>query len=160
HTLIGRDVAATILEYAHSRNVTKLVVGKTAQPRWKRALFASVVDALLEKSGDIDVYVIKGESEGASPKGTAAPRQHAPFDKRSYLATAGVVGLSGLIAWGSSRLGAAEANTVMVFLLGVAFVATRYGRGPAIVAAVANVLVFDFFFVPPYFSFNVSDVQY
>jgi two-component system sensor histidine kinase KdpD len=160
HTLIGRDVAATILDYARSRNVTKLVVGKTAQPRWKRALFASVVDALLEQSGDIDVYVIKGESEGPTPKATAATPRQAPLDKWSYLATIGVVIVSGLIGWGSSLLGAAEANTAMVFLLGVAFVATRYGRGPAVLAAIANVLVFDFFFVPPYFSFDVSDVQY
>jgi two-component system sensor histidine kinase KdpD len=48
----------------------------------------------------------------------------------------------------------------MVFLLGVVFVAHRYGRGPAVAAAVANVLVFDFFFVPPYLAFTVNDAQY
>jgi two-component system sensor histidine kinase KdpD len=36
----------------------------------------------------------------------------------------------------------------------------RLGRGPAILAAVANVVAFDFFFVPPRFSFAVSDLQY
>jgi two-component system sensor histidine kinase KdpD len=48
----------------------------------------------------------------------------------------------------------------MVFLLTVVLVAARWGRGPAVLAAIVNVLVFDFFFVPPRFSFAVSDAQY
>ena len=53
-----------------------------------------------------------------------------------------------------------QANIVMVFLLAVVIVAVRYGRGPAVLAAFLSVAVFDFFFVPPRFSFAVSDVQY
>ncbi|MGH8511369.1 MAG: DUF4118 domain-containing protein [Gammaproteobacteria bacterium] len=52
------------------------------------------------------------------------------------------------------------ANIVMLFLLGVVFVGFRFGRGPAVLAAVLNVASFDFFFVPPRFTFAVSDVQY
>ena len=51
-------------------------------------------------------------------------------------------------------------NLVMLYLLGVMFVATRFGRGPSVLAAVLSVAAFDFFFVPPRFSFAVSDVQY
>ena len=54
----------------------------------------------------------------------------------------------------------AEANIVMVFLLGVVIVAARLGRGPAVVAAIASVLLFDFFFVAPHLSFSVQDAQY
>ena len=50
------------------------------------------------------------------------------------------------------------ANLSMVYLLGVAIVATRWGRGPSIAASIVNVAAFDFFFVPPYFSFAVSDI--
>ena len=52
------------------------------------------------------------------------------------------------------------ANLSMVYLLGVAIVATRWGRGPSIAASIVNVAAFDFFFVPPYFSFAVSDIEY
>ncbi|MGH8568888.1 MAG: DUF4118 domain-containing protein, partial [Gammaproteobacteria bacterium] len=52
------------------------------------------------------------------------------------------------------------ANIVMLFLLGVVFIAYRFGRGPAALAAVLSVASFDFFFVPPRLSFAVSDVQY
>ncbi|MEO7111096.1 MAG: ATP-binding protein, partial [Polyangiaceae bacterium] len=48
----------------------------------------------------------------------------------------------------------------MVFLLGVVIVAARFGYGPSIFAAVASVVAFDFFFVPPYFSFAVSDLRH
>ena len=52
------------------------------------------------------------------------------------------------------------ANLVMIFLLGVVLIALRYGRGPASLAAIVYVGLFDFFFVDPHFSFAVSDVQY
>jgi two-component system, OmpR family, sensor histidine kinase KdpD len=53
-----------------------------------------------------------------------------------------------------------RSNLIMVYLLGVAVVATRDGRGPSILAACLSVAIFDFFFVPPYLTFAVSDSQY
>jgi two-component system sensor histidine kinase KdpD len=52
------------------------------------------------------------------------------------------------------------ANLVMVYLLGVTVAGLRFGRGPSVITAVLNVAAFDFFFVPPRFTFAVSDVQY
>jgi two-component system, OmpR family, sensor histidine kinase KdpD len=51
-------------------------------------------------------------------------------------------------------------NLVMVYLLGTLLVSLRGRRGPAALSAVLSVLCFDFFFVPPRFTFNVSDAQY
>ena len=53
-----------------------------------------------------------------------------------------------------------DINLVMVYLLAVTFIATRYGIGPSILASLLSVLAFDFFFVPPFLTFAVSDVQY
>ncbi|MCI0455634.1 MAG: sensor histidine kinase KdpD, partial [Gemmataceae bacterium] len=158
HTLTGDDVAQTILDLARSRNVTKIVIGKTSQPRWKRFLFGTVVDALVDRSGDIDVYVIRGEPDESRPPRPTERRGTFPWG--TYLRTAVVVTLGGLAGWLSHAWQLTEANIVMVFLLGVAYVAARYGRGPAIAASVASVLLFDFFFVPPYLTFTVHDVQY
>jgi two-component system sensor histidine kinase KdpD len=52
------------------------------------------------------------------------------------------------------------ANIVMVYLLGATIAALRLGRGPASLVAVANIIAFDFFFVPPRFSFAVADLEY
>ncbi len=52
------------------------------------------------------------------------------------------------------------ANTVMLFLLAVFIAALKLGRGPAVAAAFASVILFDVLFVPPHFSLSVADAQY
>src|SRR5262249_21948777 len=47
-----------------------------------------------------------------------------------------------------------------VYLVGVVVVAVRWGRGPSILASILSVAAFDFLFVPPYFTFAVSDTEY
>jgi two-component system sensor histidine kinase KdpD len=51
-------------------------------------------------------------------------------------------------------------NTVMIYLLGTTVGALRLGRGPIVALAIANMLAFDYFFVPPVFSFDVEDIRY
>ena len=121
HTLIGSDVAQIILDFARSRNVTKMVVGKTSDPRWKRFLFGTVVDSLLDRSGDIDVYVIRGEAEARRLPQTQERTTAIWWNK--YLNTLGVVAVCSLAGWLSQTWQLTEANIVMVFLLGVAYVA-------------------------------------
>jgi two-component system sensor histidine kinase KdpD len=159
-TLAGQNVTDTILDYARSRNVTKILLGKTNQPRWRRLIFGTVVDDVLENSGDIDVYVIHGEEEQAEH--APARTTTSPATKLHYVSAFGLVGLTGLLAYGLRFLhfADAEANTVMLFLAAVAWTAFRYGRGPAIFASILAVLVFDFFFVPPFHTFAVADTQY
>ena len=83
-------------------------------------------------------------------------------DKLPYLKSSVLIALTGCVAYGlrSLHLADAEANTVMLFLAAVAWTAFRYGRGPAILASVLAVIVFDFFFVPPFHTFAVADAQY
>jgi two-component system, OmpR family, sensor histidine kinase KdpD len=159
-TLAGQDVAATILDYARSRNVTKIFVGKTNQPRWRRLLFSTVVDDILDQSHEIDVYVIHGEAETLEHAPTG-PRK-ALAARMSYLSSVGPIALAGCLAYGLRRFQIAdsEANTVMLFLAGVAWTAYRHGRGPAVLSSLLAVLVFDFFFVPPVGTFAVADTQY
>src|SRR5438477_12289667 len=58
------------------------------------------------------------------------------------------------------KLGLVNTNILMLYLLGVLWIATRYSRGAAILASVLGVLAFDFTFVPPYYTLNVDDRQY
>jgi len=79
--------------------------------------------------------------------------------QRNYLLALAACGFTALVATPlHDRLDLA--NIVMLFLLTVALVAVRLGRQPAILAAFFSVALFDFFFVPPRFSFAVSDAQY
>ncbi|HTQ38442.1 MAG TPA: DUF4118 domain-containing protein [Pirellulales bacterium] len=89
-----------------------------------------------------------------------AALQKAPFSWKRYAATAAVIASCGLLGWLSYNVGLTTTNIAMIFLAAVAVVAARFGRGPAIAAAVLGVLVFDYFFVVPLFTFARSDTQY
>ena len=154
--LSGVRPAEELLAYAQRRNVSKIVVGKPVHPRWKDVLLGSVRDDLERASGEIDVYVIAGDEgdDRPPPARRRRPRAAAP-----YLASAAVVALcTGLCALLFPYF--ERTNLVMIFLLGTVAVAVRLGRGPAALAATLSVAAFDFWFVPPYWTFAVSDTQY
>mgnify|MGYP005748951123 CR=1 FL=1 len=82
---------------------------------------------------------------------------HAP--PRNYVLAALAVVL--VAALGAPLLGHLDlANIAMLFPLAVLFSAIRLGRGPAVLAALLSVLLFDVFFVPPRFTLGVNDLQY
>src|SRR5262245_45716822 len=51
------------------------------------------------------------------------------------------------------------ANIALFYLLGVFVVATSAGLGPGILASLLSFLAFNFFFVPPLYTFHVQDSQ-
>ncbi len=159
-TLYGEDVPQTLIEYALKHNITRILVGKTTEPRWRRWLRGGLVDRLIDQSAEIDVLVIQGASE---PKGlTRRNNKQTLWDTRQLVLAGLMVAASTLMAatLRSLRFADAEANTVMIFLAGVAVVGYCFGRAVSILACVVAVLTFDFFFVPPFMTFAVSDAQY
>jgi two-component system sensor histidine kinase KdpD len=156
-TLSGPTMSEEILGYSRARNVSKIVIGKPARSLWKRLLLGSIVDALVRGSGDIDIYVVSGDREGAVPKPVRPPAE--PTDWPAYLEALAAVALCTGIAWLMFPYFGLS-NLIMVYLLGVVAVAARSGRAPTVLASLLSVATFDFFFVPPYFSFAVSDTQY
>ncbi|HEY3821448.1 MAG TPA: sensor histidine kinase KdpD [Polyangiaceae bacterium] len=158
--LRAEDVAVETVRYARKRNATKIVVGKPTRPRWRELFRASFLDQIVRQSLEIDVYVISGQASDLAPP-AAPPRQ----EPRKALQLAGglaaivVTTLCTLIGWygfGQDQL----ADVVMVYLLGVIVVSMRYGYVPSLLAAVLGVVAFDFFFIPPYYSFSVSDLRH
>ncbi|MDP9132425.1 MAG: DUF4118 domain-containing protein, partial [Nitrospirota bacterium] len=156
-TLTGDDVSEQLLAYARRRNATKIIVGKPLRSRWKEWIFGSVVDDLVRGSGDMDIYVMTGEAGPSKPMVTGLLRQTG--DRRNYGYAAAVVVACTALSWVMSPY-FGQANLIMVYLFGVAVIATRWGRGPSALASLMSVAAFDFFFIPPYYSFAVSDMQY
>lgn len=156
-TLSGQDIALELIRYAQTNNITTIVVGKPVRPKWREFVFGSVVDALVRSSGDIDVHVITGADDVGTPLRLVVKDE--AEDVQGYLAALGVSVLATLICEFMSRY-FSQINLVMVYLLAVTFVATRYTRRAAILTSVLSVAAFDFFFVAPPGTFAVSDVQY
>ncbi len=156
-TLSGEKVTQEILAYARSRNVTKVIVGKPVRSRWQEWVFGSVVAELVRNSGEIDIYVITGEA------GVSRPLIRPVFSPTSqwsaYMFSALGVAFCTGVAWLMFPF-FDEANLIMVYLFGVALMATRYGRGPSILASFLSVAAFDFFFILPYFTLDVAAAQY
>ncbi|HTQ74087.1 MAG TPA: sensor histidine kinase KdpD [Burkholderiales bacterium] len=167
-TLGAPQMSAAILEYAREKNVTKILLGKPTRKGWRRWLLGSVVDTVVREAEDIDVYLLGGErrTPGETPviaRSRAylglpeADRGKARWPRYAIAAAvpAFFTGV-GLLVSGPNEL----VNLVMLYLLGVMLVATRFGRGPSLLASVLSVGAFDFVFVPPEFTFAVSDVRY
>ncbi len=161
-TISGQSVSEAVLRFARERNVSKLVIGKPAHPRWRDRLRGSLVDDLVRASGEIDVFVISGQAaDSAREPGSELSVSQRPASRglQRYVYAAGAVAAATLVSW--LMVGRLDnLNLVMLYLLAVVSVATRYGRGPSILAAIASVAVFDFFFVPPHLTFAVADTQY
>ena len=156
-TLTGENVAQEILSYARSRNATKIIVGKPVRSRWKEWVFGSVVSDLVHQSGEIDIYVITGEAGEGQPLMRRTLRSTNDASGYAY-ALAGVL-IATAVAWLMFTYFAA-ANLIMMYLVAVIAIAIRFGRGPSALASILSVAAFDFFFVPPYFSFAVTDIEY
>ncbi|MFT3789591.1 MAG: sensor histidine kinase KdpD [Rudaea sp.] len=155
--LSGESVASELLAYARRRNVSKIILGKPSRPRWRDRLRPSLVDEIARRSGAIDVYVISGEAGEQAAQSRRLPRRTSPW--QAYARSAAVVAAITLVCellYPHVEL----TNLVMLYLLGTVYVAARIGRGPSALAAVLSVLLFDFLFVPPIYSFAVSDAQY
>ena len=167
-TLGGSSAAAELLEYARTRNVTRLLIGAPNRPRWRRLIRPSTTEQVLSARRDIDVLVIGGHDAQQRPLTPAAGDSSvapAGFEKLRWpryalaaAATLAATALCSLLYRFFPHL--AQANVVMVYLLSTALVAVYGGRRAAILSSVLGVMAFDFVFVPPRYSFAVSDVQY
>jgi len=154
-----RHIAQHVLSYAHENNVTQIVIGKSTRTRWFEILHGSVVRDLVRRSGNISVNVIAGDELDGEPiprKTVRAAEPSRAFDLRPYafavLAVAAALGLGVLI---QPRLGIE--NVDLVFLTAVVGVAVRYGLLPSLVASVVASLCYNFFFLPPIYTFTIAD---
>jgi two-component system, OmpR family, sensor histidine kinase KdpD len=154
-----RSIADDVISFAHANNVTQIIVGKSTRSRWFEILHGSVVHELVRRSGNISVHVIAGDEFARDPipkKTVRAAEDAAPFDPWPYiaalLAVAAALGVGELI---EPFLGIE--NVDLVFLTAVVGVAVRYGLWPSLLATVASSLCYNFFFLPPIYTFTITD---
>ena len=158
-TLDGRSAAETLLEYAGLRNVTRIVIGEAKRTGWRAWLRRSTTTELVHRGRGFDISVIARRDPRALQYRELPESGTPEIHWNRYWAAV-------LICAASTAAAAlmypyfALTNLVMVYLLGATVAALKLGRGPATLAAFANVAALDFCFVPPRFSFAVSDLQY
>jgi two-component system sensor histidine kinase KdpD len=157
-TVPGQRIADDVLAYAHENNATQIIIGQSIRSRWFELLYGSVVRDLLRKAGNISVHVIAGEAEAGHRKQARPRPAAAPIDPLGYLASTGFVGLALGLAILIDQYVDLE-NISLVFLAAVLASAVQYGLGPSIYAALLSVLCYNFFFLPPLYTFTIADPQ-
>lgn len=159
-TAPGRDVAETVVEHARANNVTHLVIAKSRRSRWSELLRGSVAHSLIRRAGDISVHVIAANSGDPIPPKTVktAPSGREAFAWWPYLAATGYVAAALGVGHVLHRVLALN-NMALVFLTAVLASAVTGGLAPSLYASVVSVLAFNYFFLPPLYTFTISDPE-
>jgi two-component system sensor histidine kinase KdpD len=155
-TLPGPRVADALLRFARERNASEIVMGKPRRWGWLARLGPSPVREVMRGSGSIDVRIVEG-TEGAAAKAARAPVGALP-PPGAYLLAAASVALAGLAAAGLMQA-LPLADPGMIFLVAVLVTAVRAGLWPSVAASVLAVLVYDFFFVEPFWQLTIGKPQ-
>ncbi len=160
--LTGNDVSEAVVEYARDQNMSTVVVGRSTPRRLR--FRRTMSDAIAVAGGDFDVIEIGRGLDVVAPVKAPTFKVEMPSPRRvekriRYLWTA-LACFATTIILNEFRPGLDLANIALLYMLTVLLVGVQWGRGPAIVAAVLDVLAFDFFFVPPRFTLLPTDPQY
>ncbi len=158
-TLSAPAVAPALVRYAREHNLSRLVMGRSHR-HWHWPWQKAIGESIESEASDLDILRVALPShEKAGNDATGTPQVPARLRWKGYAAATAICGVVTIAA--TPLLGLIDlTNIVMLFLLAVVGVALVFGRGPAVFAAFIGVGLFDFFFVPPRFTFAVSDVQY
>ncbi|HEV2693665.1 MAG TPA: sensor histidine kinase KdpD [Verrucomicrobiae bacterium] len=152
------NLASGLLRIARQNNVSQLIIGKPAAAslfEWFRA--GKLLRHLARESGDIDLQIVRAEKGGApAPKKFSAWRPQTNW--KQYLLAAGILAVVGglnflLMPFTGPRVPG------FVFLLVVVLLALFLGRGPMLFAGAASALAWDYYFLPPRFTFIITNAE-
>ncbi|MBI2791837.1 MAG: sensor histidine kinase KdpD [Gammaproteobacteria bacterium] len=141
------NTTQAIIDFAKRNNFTKIIVGKSTIPKWKRWFVHSMVHDIIEESGSVDVYIITDDT----PVPKLKMQRSTPSSWLSILNTMFIIALCTI--FGLPARDWLEPETVlMIYLTGVVIVATSNERGSAVLAALLSVICYNFFFIYPYYN--------
>ena len=159
------STADDIIDFAVGNNVTKLMIGRPAYPAWMEFFRGSLLNELARRSGTIDILVVTGGekdqdlAKAKEPARPAPPRRRQPVELAHYLWVAMTVAImTGICFLLGNRFELAD--RVMIYVVGILIVATRFGRWPSLLAAGLSVLALDFCFVSPRYTFAVGGFKH
>ena len=157
-TLTSNDLPAELLRFARFENVTQIVIGRSRGGFLRELLRRSLSHELVHRTRDIAIHLVTREAEAGSPrKPSRRPsRTWLSHDTLHFLyATLAVVAAlaigRGLIQFTPIP------NLSMVFMLAVLFTAVSFGIWPAIYASLLSFAVYNFFFIPPLYTFTIAE---
>jgi len=155
-TLTGSDLPAELLRFAKFENVTQIVIGRSRDSFLSELLHRSLPHELVRRTQDIAIHLVTRESEPQAkvwrfrwPENLARVPLHLLY---ATIAVAAALAVGEILTWLTPI-----PNLSMVFLLAVLVTAVSFGIWPAIFASVLSFLAYNFFFIPPIYTFTVAE---
>jgi two-component system sensor histidine kinase KdpD len=159
-TIPGSNVADELLRFAQAENVTEIVVGRSLRSWWVELVRGSIVPRLVRNTSNIDIYVVSTDEEVPGARGGSqihSDARHPARVRQILVALTLVAAATGAAAL--LRHSISVPNLSLVFLVAVLLTAVQGELRVAIAVSILSVLVYDFFFVPPHFTFTITSPQ-
>jgi two-component system sensor histidine kinase KdpD len=155
-TIPAENVVVGLRTQIEEMRATQLVIGKSVRSWWFTLRHGSVVDAMLATTEGLAVHVI--------PAGKTAPLQRTSIVRGDWslaLNAAAVLLLvavtSGLSKMFEPWIGVGGID--LIFLLPVILASARLGLWQGIATGILSGLAYNFFFLPPLYTFTIADPQ-
>ena len=161
-TTHGEDVPTQIAEYALLSDVTKIVIGRSGVQRSHFWSEPTLTERLIALAPDVDIYVIPDVEAYKSYRRERLISIRPAFPTAlELLLTVGILVAATIIGWGFLRLGFANANIIMVYLLGVLLTSTfTSGYTCGVLSAFLSVILFNYFLTEPRLSLAAYGSKY
>jgi two-component system sensor histidine kinase KdpD len=154
-TLTGSDLPAELLRFAKFENVTQIVIGRSHGGFFNELLRRSLPHELVRRSQDIAIHLVTRQIE-TTPSPPSRPRARFSFEPLPFLFA--TLAVASALAVGELLTSLTPIpNLSMLFLVAVLLIAVNFGIWPAIYASGLSFFVYNFFFIPPLYTFTVAE---
>ena len=161
----SNDVAAALVGLARSENATQIVLGASGRSRWRELFSGSVINRVIRLSGPIDVHVISRPADERGHDRRRLPVVRpvlTPLSPRRQLWgwILVVIGLPLItLVFAHTRATFGLSSVLLCYLVLAMVVALVGGVLPAGVAVVGGFVLANWFFTPPFYGLDISDVE-
>ena len=161
-TTHGEDVATQIAEYARLSDVTKIVIGRSGVQRRHFWSEPTLTERLITLAPEVDIHIIPDVEAYKSYRRKRLLTIRPAFPTAwELLLTIGILAAATVIGWVFLRLGFANANIIMVYLLGVLLTsAFTSGYTCGVLSAFLSVILFNYFLTEPRLSLAAYGSKY
>ncbi|HZW38072.1 MAG TPA: sensor histidine kinase KdpD [Ignavibacteriaceae bacterium] len=150
------DIISALIRVAKEYNISQIIIGKSRRQKILK-LFSinDFTNKLIKESGDIDVYVVGGDPlEKKNIFEYFKARTHSSFNKYFYSSL--IVGILTLIVFIFKKEIDYKVVSMLYLLLITLLPIFKLGVGPVLFAALLSALGWNFFFIPPYYTFHIE----
>lgn len=155
HTVVGEDVAATLLDFARSANATQLVIGTSRRSRWARMFDEGIGAQVIARSGNVDVHMVTHPEAHTGISWSRSSLQRKRF--WSWLTALAIPAIICAATTGLPEGVLGIGGQSALFFTGVLAVALIGGIAPAALCAALSGVLLTYFMVSPVHSFAVYD---